>query len=180
MSTEWLSIVEYAKIHDVSDMTVRRRIKSGKIQAVLKDGKYFIQAEENNFGANEPQKESSLTLKSLDTAKHFEKSHLQSLDEKKVLEPIKNIPLDYDLERFSSTPRIEELTKDTSIAQFADTLDKLTSQIGLLESKNQNYLESLKRELDLKQEKIDFLLQKIEDLELLIKVFEKTTLQTNH
>ena len=42
MSDQWLSIAEYARQFHVSDMTVRRRIKSGKINAVLKDGKYFI------------------------------------------------------------------------------------------------------------------------------------------
>ncbi|MEZ4742501.1 MAG: hypothetical protein R3B45_08645 [Bdellovibrionota bacterium] len=42
MSEQWLSIVEYARAYQVSDMTVRRRIRNGKIQAVLRDGKYFI------------------------------------------------------------------------------------------------------------------------------------------
>lgn len=42
MSTEWMSIVEYARAFNVSDMTIRRRIKTGKLEAVLKDGKYFI------------------------------------------------------------------------------------------------------------------------------------------
>lgn len=38
----WLSIVEYARKFAVSDMTVRRRIKNGKLKAVLRDGKYYI------------------------------------------------------------------------------------------------------------------------------------------
>lgn len=42
MAEQWLSIVEYARTFALSDMTVRRRIKNGKIKAVLKDGKYFI------------------------------------------------------------------------------------------------------------------------------------------
>ena len=37
-----MSIVEYARSFSVSDMTVRRRIKNGKLHAVLKDCKYFI------------------------------------------------------------------------------------------------------------------------------------------
>lgn len=45
MQQEWLSIVEYARAFDVSDMTIRRRIKNGKLRAVLKDGKYFIPVE---------------------------------------------------------------------------------------------------------------------------------------
>ena len=42
MGQRWLSIVEYARTYAVSDMTVRRRIKNGKLQAQLKDGKYYI------------------------------------------------------------------------------------------------------------------------------------------
>ena len=42
MTEQWLSIVEYARTFSISDMTVRRRIKTGKLRAVLKDGKYYI------------------------------------------------------------------------------------------------------------------------------------------
>jgi len=42
MAEQWLSIVEYARTFAVSDMTVRRRIKTGRLHAVLQEGKYFI------------------------------------------------------------------------------------------------------------------------------------------
>lgn len=42
MAEQWLSILEYARAFAMSDMTVRRRIKNGKIRAVLRDGKYYI------------------------------------------------------------------------------------------------------------------------------------------
>ncbi|NRA45699.1 MAG: hypothetical protein HRU09_12150 [Oligoflexales bacterium] len=42
MADQWLSIVEYARCFNISDMTVRRRIKNGKLHAVLKEGKYYI------------------------------------------------------------------------------------------------------------------------------------------
>ena len=42
MAEQWLSIVEYARTTGISDMTIRRRIRTGKIKAELKDGKYFI------------------------------------------------------------------------------------------------------------------------------------------
>jgi hypothetical protein len=42
MSEQWLSIIEYARRFKISDMTIRRRIKTGKLQAVLQDGKYYI------------------------------------------------------------------------------------------------------------------------------------------
>lgn len=46
MAEQWYSIVEYARAYSISDMTVRRRIKNGKLHAVLKDGKYFIPVNE--------------------------------------------------------------------------------------------------------------------------------------
>ncbi len=42
MAEQWLSIVEFARRYKISDMTIRRRIKTGKLQAVLQDGKYYI------------------------------------------------------------------------------------------------------------------------------------------
>ena len=46
MSEQWLSIVDYARTNNLSDMTVRRRIKTGRLEAVLRDGKYFIKKEQ--------------------------------------------------------------------------------------------------------------------------------------
>jgi hypothetical protein len=42
MTTQWLSIVDFARHYNLSDMTVRRRIKNGKLQAILREGKYYI------------------------------------------------------------------------------------------------------------------------------------------
>ncbi len=42
MNDQWLTIVEYARACNVSDMTVRRRIRNGKLNAILRDGKYLI------------------------------------------------------------------------------------------------------------------------------------------
>ena len=44
MAEQWFSIVEYARAFGISDMTIRRRIRTGRIQAVLRDGKYYIPA----------------------------------------------------------------------------------------------------------------------------------------
>ena len=52
MSQRWLSIVEYARTYSISDMTVRRRIKNGKLNAQLKDGKYYIPVEYENHAAS--------------------------------------------------------------------------------------------------------------------------------
>ena len=49
---EWLSIVEYARQFNVSDMTVRRRIRTGRLRAELRDGKYYIPSYPNNKSLN--------------------------------------------------------------------------------------------------------------------------------
>lgn len=54
MTEQWLSIVEYAKRHDISDMTVRRRIRAGKVNAELREGKYFIQVDGSTSPKNAP------------------------------------------------------------------------------------------------------------------------------
>ena len=53
MAEQWLSIIEYARRFQISDMTIRRRIKTGKLQAVLQDGKYFIPLQ-NQDGVEKP------------------------------------------------------------------------------------------------------------------------------
>ena len=52
MTEQWMSIVEYARTFSISDMTVRRRIKNGKLKAVLRDGKYFIQVDRSMGDSN--------------------------------------------------------------------------------------------------------------------------------
>ena len=42
MTEQWLTIIEYARACNVSDMTVRRRIRNGKLNAILREGKYLI------------------------------------------------------------------------------------------------------------------------------------------
>ncbi|MDD9950780.1 MAG: hypothetical protein OXT67_04355 [Zetaproteobacteria bacterium] len=53
MTEEWLTIVEYARRFQISDMTVRRRIKTGRIQADLREGKYYIPVSQNVPHVNE-------------------------------------------------------------------------------------------------------------------------------
>jgi len=60
MSEQWLSIVEYARAYNVSDMTVRRRIRNGKLNAVLKDGKYFIPVLNQIQATRNPPKQTAM------------------------------------------------------------------------------------------------------------------------
>lgn len=48
MAEQWLSIVDYARATGISDMTIRRRIRTGRIRAELRDGKYYIPVDINS------------------------------------------------------------------------------------------------------------------------------------
>ncbi len=50
MAQQWMSIVEYARTFAISDMTVRRRIRTGKLGAELREGKYFIPVDTDSSG----------------------------------------------------------------------------------------------------------------------------------
>ncbi len=60
MSDQWMSIVEYARTFSISDMTIRRRIKSGKIHAVLREGKYYIPVKMTDAGKFIPQRKTGI------------------------------------------------------------------------------------------------------------------------
>jgi hypothetical protein len=58
MAEQWLSIVDYARTFGISDMTIRRRIRTGRLQAYLRDGKYYIPID-SDPSTGEPIKQSS-------------------------------------------------------------------------------------------------------------------------
>jgi hypothetical protein len=55
----WLPLNDYANKHHISISTLRRRIKSNKIQFKLEDGKYFIFEDDTQRVVNETVKFSS-------------------------------------------------------------------------------------------------------------------------
>src|SRR3989338_5263511 len=75
MSDSWMYIIEYARYYKVSDMTVRRRIKTGRIQAELRDGKYYIPANETGISKHVTIDEDELEIDlspSFDEVKAFD------------------------------------------------------------------------------------------------------------
>jgi hypothetical protein len=71
---EWLSLSEFARRSDMSDMTIRRRIKRGHLKAELKDGKYLLawpQEQEGFFSTSSPSFSSSPSSASLPEIRDF-------------------------------------------------------------------------------------------------------------
>lgn len=48
MPGNWVKLNEAAQILSVSEITLRRKIKNGKIKHQIKDGKYFVYLDQNN------------------------------------------------------------------------------------------------------------------------------------
>jgi hypothetical protein len=164
MSEKWISIVEYARHHNVSDMTVRRRIKTGKLRSVLKEGKYYVllssqpeevlqppnprrsswQSGENNFSNSE---QTNFSYPSAPQTR-FEKPNTQT---------------------------------DNKLVAFCElALKKLSDSEKWLEEKYQSQVTSLQNEMSLLQEKLKNknekeieLKQKIEDLQTLLQLVEQ-------
>lgn len=44
MQENWYSIDDYARLHNISISTIRRRIKSNTIEFRMNDGKYFLKS----------------------------------------------------------------------------------------------------------------------------------------
>jgi len=166
MSGPWMSIIEYARTYNVSDMTVRRRIKTGRLNAELRDGKYFIPIE--GSGHSQREEEFSIDLSNVETemsAPQYERTiHQESSI--RVLSSHQHREL--ELDRISETFEMaldqikgrEELLK----ANFASERARLESELGHLES-------ALKQ----KDKEMDFLRTEIEDLEVLVRILETKT-----
>ena len=72
MNSQWCSITEYSRRLNISEMTVRRRIKSGKLVTKMSDGKYYIDISnevqsENPFARPQVSSSSSYVQRKIDS-----------------------------------------------------------------------------------------------------------------
>ena len=176
MSEQWLSIVEYSRTHAISDMTIRRHIKSGKIPAVLRDGKYFIPATPS---VSRTLKQESFTdISTMPTVKRGQiepgqTSQRISSDNAPAFHPqdFRHIPSHIS----SSLLETSRVTADTkNLLEFCERAMKSNSMlIQSLEDKSKAREQNLNSELKLKDSEIIQLKQQIEDLQVLAKMLER-------
>ena len=192
MNEQWYSIVEYARAFSISDMTVRRHIKTGKIKAFLQDGKYYIPvtrpastqmtAEVKPNDHRKPGTDSlfppfaaqpPMPLQVLKGAAHNAPSNIPS-----------NIPLGLTppVERTVIPPHISSaITGDgTPTAHTHELLDFCSKSLENfkemerhIEQKFMHKIESLEQIIANKDLEIKGLKQTVEDLQLLVRIFEK-------
>ncbi len=180
MAQQWLSIVEYARAFSVSDMTVRRRIKTGKLQSVLRDGKYYIPVEVGVDGGyikpsstrpkpmiNPPKKPEPPTENDFELI-HSQRPHtptpIHVQKEVRVLEP---------------TTAFENLTQTKPDAGIVEVCQKMLTKLhnteALMSSKYQAQMQALLSDSKRKDSEIGQLKQQIEDLQVLVKILESNS-----
>lgn len=178
MADQWLSIVEYARTFAVSDMTIRRRIKTGRIKAVLKEGKYYIPVGPNGEILEEgvevaPVKAAAIAVPKI-PAPLPEPEPIASYTSDSGLRPgasFKTLP-----QSISQTLlRSEHSLVDTnSLLQFCDkTVTRINSIEKHLQDSFQSRIQALESQLRLKDATIAQLKQQAEDLQILVKLMEK-------
>lgn len=86
----WVKLNDAAQILQVSEITLRRKIKSGQIKSELRDGKYFVHIKESKLKEKKTDiihfekylAEKEIEIKSLKTQLYDQKILIDALEEK--------------------------------------------------------------------------------------------------
>jgi hypothetical protein len=186
MAEQWLSIVEYARTFNVSDMTVRRRIKTGRLHAVLKEGKYYIPVPVNNGQLEKPAtKEAAATFPPRTEPMKVVKSHTtpertlpgyeQSKPAARPANPSYSQPAVQSRNVSTQTSHPNGATVDVeALVAMCDAAVRKFSQLEAdLENKHRARIALLEEKLKTKDLEMNGLRQQLEDLQLLAQLLEK-------
>ena len=191
MAEQWLSIVEYARATGISDMTIRRRIRCGRIKAELREGKYYIPIAmghglvdvapaPNTHVATTSQIIKNRPVNAANHEQAFASRPMPTVQRAPVQRPV--VPQQISTQ-FRDVP--ESLAKplvDAGLAsvearaliEFCDhALEQARSTVTAVEQKFSARVESLNAQLSQKNQEIKALNQQIEDLQLLVQILER-------
>lgn len=178
MADQWLSIVEFARTHAISDMTIRRRIKTGRIKAVLKEGKYYIPVGPN--GEIIEEAEEALPKAAASLAHPHSNSPRPTIssfapeDTHAGIRPgasFKTLPQNISQNLLRSE---HSLVDTNSLLQFCDkTVARINTIERHLQDSYQARIQALESQIKLKDSTISQLKQQAEDLQMLVKLMEK-------
>jgi hypothetical protein len=177
MAEQWMSIVEYARSFSVSDMTVRRRIKNGKLHAVLKDGKYFIPVD----GAKHMTHTQTPVISQQVNHESYQPAIASTPDRVGAFSPMliskdnEDSQIPYDIKA--------NLTKQEScLVDTSELLGFCESSLTSLKTLEKHIEENYKNKYALLEEKIRYkdlelarLKQQVEDLQTLIHMMESSS-----
>jgi hypothetical protein len=195
MAEQWLSISEYARTFGVSDMTVRRRVKTGRLHAVLKEGKYFIPVQQTPPAQTKRQGGEMQVIKGHPQAhktfmapeERHEPRHAPVPPMMRQPEPApSSVRAEYLADEGASDSVIPQslrrplqasetsLVDTRALIAFCEaTMRKVSEGERRTVEKFKAKLESLEATLLSKDMEIKALRQQVEDLQLLVKILEK-------
>jgi|GEM_PF-6528277 len=183
-SPQWLSIVEYARAFGVSDMTVRRKIKTGKLNHEMRGNKYYIRVDQptNNVVAPaipvvSPKVEAPIQSPVVNEQNEIPQSTLikkQSVQNPLQAQKQKLVHAEKKINAQSESDR------ESQVRIEAENLLKLCNTIisegkkkeSLMQSKFDAETRVLESQLRAKHTEIGSLKRKLEDMQLLIKMLE--------
>ena len=171
MAEQWLSIVEYARAFSVSDMTVRRRIKTGRLRAVLKEGKYYIPVSGAHGGLEEPMPIEVQTIPTSSTGHSLFKENTEMFEATRLGASHRGLVS-------QSTNNVQKsessIVDSQTLLQFCEhSVTRLNSIERHLQDVYQAKIQTLEAEIRLKDQTISQLKEQVEDLQILVKLMEK-------
>ena len=203
MADQWLSIVEYARETGISDMTIRRRIRTGRIAAELRDGKYFIPVTVNETNGQLLAVKGNVRNNSNTTSPHSVVKNHPSAD--RTIHRAMPVVERAEISRNNASPHVankavgpavnvaptdngflpEALAKPLVEAGMASVeargliefchraLEQARSTVASVEARFASRLDALHSQLAQKDQEIRSLNQQIEDLQLLVQILER-------
>ncbi len=187
MAEQWLSIVEYARSFSISDMTVRRRIKTGKLHAILKEGKYFIPVDSARVSARPSRPAASVSdlpsvsptssdagsMPTENSPSNSELYHLRSRDAAAPAVASRAIfaPSSKRIEAVADA-RLFDSTMDRLIVSVEQAVRHLKESEVRHEDVYKERIRRLEAELRVREAKIRELGQQVEDMQILTRMLE--------
>lgn len=188
MSEAWLSIVEYARKFHVSDMTIRRRIKTGRLHAVLREGKYYIPVghtkihARNDFEDETPElspapempKPKEMPVPARPSVSEFsvKRQVINPHVEPVFQQPTRPMP---EAPKVSVNPQVPVMNEETKrLVAFCEFAAKrFTDLEKTLEDQYKDRIARFEAELKSKDVELNQMRQQNEDLQLLVKILER-------
>ena len=169
MEEKWMSINDYSRSFSISDMTVRRRIRTGKLQAVLRDGKYFIHVPDGHVAFSE--NDSATNVMAAAPAVAQVKSRQQGASHAGSTQAdFRHVPAQLAA-TMGSRDTVNVASADllafceSALRRFADFERRIVAE-------NQSKLQMFQQDVNLKNIELKQLRQQVEDLQALVNLME--------
>lgn len=175
---EWMSINEYARNFGISDMTIRRRIRTGKLNAILRDGKYYINIQDSQAStpsstpakppliASHPQPISLTSEEQLLTQESFTAPTWQPAAKTGAPATYRALP-----------PHLTQSTQNLDLQKLLEFCDRAlhtnNELIQGIEDRFRVKEKNFQLELQARDVQIEQLKQQLEDLQTLVSLFEE-------